>query len=259
MHIFGQGHRKSPGNYAYRAVYSLQQQTVSDNDTVSNMSEKAIEHKKILIVDDHPLLRQGIKQVIELEEDLKVTGEASSANEAIDMINRDKPDIAIVDITLAGNVSGIELVKSINERFPDIKALVLTMHDESLYAERAIRAGARGYIMKEVASKNIINAIRTILNDELYLSENISKKIIDKLVRGSADTIGISVENLSNREFEIFQLIGNGFSTKEMAKKLNLSIYTVESHKKNIKEKLKLKNSSDLSKYAIQWVIMQNK
>ncbi len=237
----------------------MQQQTVSDNDTVSNMSEKAIEHKKILIVDDHPLLRQGIKQVIELEEDLKVTGEASSANEAIDMINRDKPDIAIVDITLAGNVSGIELVKSINERFPDIKALVLTMHDESLYAERAIRAGARGYIMKEVASKNIINAIRTILNDELYLSENISKKIIDKLVRGSADTIGISVENLSNREFEIFQLIGNGFSTKEMAKKLNLSIYTVESHKKNIKEKLKLKNSSDLSKYAIQWVIMQNK
>ena len=237
----------------------MQQQTVSDNDTVSNMSEKAIEHKKILIVDDHPLLRQGIKQVIELEEDLKVTGEASSANEAIDMINRDKPDIAIVDITLAGNVSGIELVKSINERFPEIKALVLTMHDESLYAERAIRAGARGYIMKEVASKNIINAIRTILNDELYLSENISKKIIDKLVRGSADTIGISVENLSNREFEIFQLIGNGFSTKEMAKKLNLSIYTVESHKKNIKEKLKLKNSSDLSKYAIQWVIMQNK
>lgn len=235
------------------------QQTVSDNDAVPDMSEKEIEHKKILIVDDHPLLRQGIKQVIELEEDLKVTGEASSANEAIDMINRDKPDIAIVDITLAGNVSGIELVKSINERFPEIKALVLTMHDESLYAERAIRAGARGYIMKEVASKNIINAIRTILNDELYLSENISKKIIDKLVRGSADTIGISVENLSNREFEIFQLIGNGFSTKEMAKKLNLSIYTVESHKKNIKEKLKLKNSSDLSKYAIQWVIMQNK
>jgi DNA-binding NarL/FixJ family response regulator len=166
------------------------------------MSEKPIENKKILIVDDHPLLRQGIKQVIELEEDLKVIGEASSANEAIDMINRDKPDIAIVDITLAGNVSGIELVKSINERFPEIKALVLTMHDESLYAERAIRAGARGYIMKEVASKNIINAIRTILNDELYLSENISKKIIDKLVRGSADTIGISVENLSNREFE---------------------------------------------------------
>jgi len=237
----------------------VQHQTVSDKNAVPNMSEKAIEHKKILIVDDHPLLRQGIKQVIELEEDLKVTGEASSANEAIDMINRDKPDIAIVDITLAGNVSGIELVKSINERFPDIKALVLTMHDESLYAERAIRAGARGYIMKEVASKNIINAIRTIINDELYLSENISKKIIDKLVRGSADTIGISVENLSNREFEIFQLIGNGFSTKEMAKKLNLSIYTVESHKKNIKEKLKLKNSSDLSKYAIQWVIMQNK
>jgi len=223
------------------------------------MAENSSIIKKILIVDDHPLLRQGIKQVIELEEDLKVCGEASTAHDAIDLINRDKPDVVIVDITLAGNVNGIELIKSLNERFPDIKTLVLTMHDESVYAERAIRAGARGYIMKEVASKNIINAIRTILSDELYLSEKISKKIIDKLVRGSADTIGISVENLSNREFEIFQLIGNGFSTKEMAKKLNLSIYTVESHKKNIKEKLKLKNSSDLAKYAIQWVIMQNK
>lgn len=223
------------------------------------MPESVKDTKKILIVDDHPLLRQGIRQVIELEDDLRVTGEASTANEAIDLINRDRPDIIIIDITLAGNVSGIELVKSVNERFPEIKSLVLTMHDESLYAERAIRAGARGYIMKEVASKNIIQAIRTILRDELFLSENISKKIIDKLVRGSADTIGISVENLSNREFEIFQLIGNGFSTKEMAKKLNLSIYTVESHKKNIKEKLNLKNSSDLAKYAIQWVIMQNK
>jgi DNA-binding NarL/FixJ family response regulator len=229
------------------------------NGDTRTMAEHLSTIKKILIVDDHPLLRQGIKQVIELEEDLRVCGEASTANDAIDLINRDKPDVVIVDITLAGNVNGIELIKSLNERFPEIKTLVLTMHDESVYAERAIRAGARGYIMKEVASKNNINAIRTILSDELYLSENISKKIIDKLVRGSADTIGISVENLSNREFEIFQLIGNGFSTKEMAKKLNLSIYTVESHKKNIKEKLKLKNSSDLVKYAIQWVIMQNK
>lgn len=220
-------------------------------------SEKGI--TKILIVDDHPLLRQGIRQVIELEEDLRVSGEASTANEAIDLVNRDIPDVVIVDITLAGNVSGIELVKSLNERFPDIRTLVLTMHDESLYAERAIRAGARGYIMKEVASKNIISAIRTILNDELYLSDAVSKRIIDKLVRGSADTAGISVEQLSNREFEIFQMIGNGFSTKEMARKLNLSIYTVESHKKNIKEKLKLKNSSDLAKYAIQWVITQTK
>jgi DNA-binding NarL/FixJ family response regulator len=229
------------------------------NGDIRTMAEHPSTMIKILIVDDHPLLRQGIKQVIELEEGLRVCGEASTANDAIDLINRDKPDVVIVDITLAGNVNGIELIKSLHERFPDIKTLVLTMHDESVYAERAIRAGARGYIMKEVASKNIINAIRTILNDELYLSESISKKIIDKLVRGSADTIGISVENLSNREFEIFQLIGNGFSTKEMAKKLNLSIYTVESHKKNIKEKLKLKNSSDLVKYAIQWVIMQNK
>ena len=225
-------------------------------NTMTDTQKKAT---NILIVDDHPLLREGIRQVIELEKDLKVCGEASSANEAIDLINRNMPDVVIVDITLAGNVNGIELIKSLNERFPEIRTLVLTMHDESLYAERAIRAGARGYIMKEVASKNIINAIRTILEDELYLSETVSKKIIDKLVRGSADALGISVDILSNREFEIFQLVGNGFSTKEMARKLNLSIYTVESHKKNIKEKLNLRNTSDLSKYAIQWVIMQNK
>lgn len=226
---------------------------------MNTMTDTQKKETKILIVDDHPLLRQGIRQVIELEADLKVCGEAASANEAIDLINRNMPDVVIVDITLAGNVNGIELIKSLNERFPEIKTLVLTMHDEALYAERAIRAGARGYIMKEVASKNIISAIRTIMEEELYLSEAVSKKIIDKLVRGSADAIGISVDMLSNREFEIFQLIGNGFSTKEMARKLNLSIYTIESHKKNIKEKLNLRKTSDLSKYAIQWVIMQNK
>ena len=222
------------------------------------MPDKEKEIIKILIVDDHPLLRQGIKQVIELEDDLRVCGEASSANEAIDMINRDKPVIVIVDITLTGNVSGIELEN--RSTSGSRRSRPGPHHARRVAVRRAGHTGRRTRLYNEGSCvKNIINAIRTILNDELYLSENISKKIIDKLVRGSADTIGISVENLSNREFEIFQLVGNGFSTKEMAKKLNLSIYTVESHKKNIKEKLKLKNSSDLVKYAIQWVIMQNK
>ena len=138
-----------------------------------------------------------------------VFGEAASADEAIKKINKNKPDIAIIDIQLEGNANGIDLVKSIKDRFPDIFTLVLSMHDESIYAERAIRAGARGYIMKEVAPKNIVDAIRTVLDGELYISETQSKKIIDKLVHGSLDTEGLSIEVLSDREFEIFQLIGN--------------------------------------------------
>jgi DNA-binding NarL/FixJ family response regulator len=214
--------------------------------------------KKILIVDDHPLLRQGIKRVLEKEKDLVICGEASSANEAMDIINRDKPDIAIIDITLTGNVNGIELIRSIKDRFPEIYSLVLSMHSESIYAERAIKSGARGYIMKEDASKNIISAVRSVLNDELYLSSELSKKLLEKFIHKTKDS-SLSIETLSNREFEIYQLIGNGFSTKEIAYKLSLSIYTIESHKKNIKEKLSIKDSSELTRNAIQWVIMHNK
>jgi DNA-binding NarL/FixJ family response regulator len=217
-----------------------------------------IKIKKILIVDDHPILRQGIKRVLEKENDLVICGEASGAGEAMDLINSEKPDIAIIDITLSGNVNGIELIRSIKERFPEIYSLVLSMHSESIYAERAIKAGARGYIMKEDASKNIISAVRTVLNDELYLSSELSKKLLDKFIHKTKDS-SISIETLSNREFEIFQLIGNGFSTKEIANKLSLSIYTIESHKKNIKEKLRVKDSSELTRNAIQWVIMHHK
>ncbi|MFH0975373.1 MAG: response regulator transcription factor [Spirochaetota bacterium] len=216
------------------------------------------EIKKVLIVDDHPILRQGIKRVLEKESDLVISGEAASANEAMEIINRDKPDVAIIDITLSGNVNGIDLIRSIKERFPDIYTLVLSMHSESIYAERAIKSGAHGYIMKEDAAKNIINAVRTVLNDELYLSSELSKKLLNKLIhkQGGSD---LTIENLSNREFEIYQFIGNGFSTKEIANKLSLSIYTVESHKKNIKEKLRIKDSSELTRNAIQWVIMHHK
>ena len=161
--------------------------------------------KKILIVDDHPIIRQGIKRVIERFSDLKISGEASSANEAIDLINHNKPDLAIIDITLSGNVNGIELIHAIKERFPDVKTLVLSMHNESIYAERAIRAGARGYIMKEDAAKNIVNAVRMILKGDLYLSDNISKKIIEKLIHRKEDDNDYNVEQLTNREFEIYQ------------------------------------------------------
>ncbi len=220
---------------------------------------KVIGEKKIMIVDDHPLLRQGIRKVIELENNLSVSAEASSANEAIEIIAKDRPDIVIVDITLAGNVSGLDLIKSIRQRYPDIYTIVLTMHDESVYGERSLKAGARGYVMKEVASKTIVNAVNTVLEGELFISEELSKKIINSAVRGIDNHEGISFGNLTDREFEIFNLIGNGFSTKEIAGKLNLSIFTVESHKKNIKEKLNIRDSPGLVKYAVQWIIAENK
>jgi DNA-binding NarL/FixJ family response regulator len=211
----------------------------------------------IILVDDHPIVRQGIRQIIESEKGFTVCAEASSASEAMKLVSEHMPDLAIIDITLTGSISGIDLVKSLKDRYPQIQSLVLSMHDESIFAERAIRSGARGYLMKEVAPKNIIDAIRKIMDGSLYLSEETSGRIIDKLVHGTNEGGATSVDCLSDREFEIFQLIGRGFSTKEIASKLNLSIFTIESHKRNIKEKMKLKDSAEVLKHAIQWVLMQ--
>ncbi len=238
---------------------SMDDNSMDDNSMNANSINNESKIKKILIVDDHPVLRQGIKRIIERVKDLQICGEASGAAEAIEIINRDKPDLAIIDITLSGNVNGIDLIRSIRERFPEIYTLVLSMHNEEIYAERAIRAGARGYIMKEDASKNITSAICTVFKGELYLSNKLSKKILERLIQNPEDHNDAAMKNLTNREFEVFQLVGNGFSTKEIARKLNLSIYTVESHKKNIKEKLGVKDSAELTKNAIQWVIINSK
>ncbi len=208
---------------------------------------------KILIVDDHPLLRMGLKDVIESEADFKVCGEAESANKALKIISNTNPDFVTVDITLDGDINGIELVKAIKKRYPEIYTLVLSMYEETLYAERAIKAGARGYIKKKDAGKNIIIAIRKILDGELYLNETISNKIIDKLLNISSNAIGSPVDVLTDREFEVFSYMGNGLSTREIAKKLNISISTVETHRMHIRDKMKLKTSAELIKEAVQW------
>ncbi|MBN1498679.1 MAG: response regulator transcription factor [Spirochaetes bacterium] len=218
-----------------------------------------IKKKKVLLIDDHPVVRNGIKQIIDLEENYFVSGEASNADEAIAEINKNQPDIAIIDITLGSNASGIDLVKKIKERFPKIISLILSMHDEGIFAERAIRAGAKGYLMKEVAPVNIIAALDKISSGNLYLSKEMFEKIVDKMVHGVEEKTNTSVDVLSDRELEVFQHIGNGYSSKEISKKLNLSIYTVESHKRNIREKLKLHDASELLRYAIQWVFASKK
>ncbi|HSV96486.1 MAG TPA: response regulator transcription factor [Spirochaetota bacterium] len=211
---------------------------------------------KIVIVDDHPIVRQGIKKVIEKESDMIVCGEAGGTNEAISVIAREKPDIVVADISLYGGSSGLDLVRAIQARFSDVKSLVLSMHEESLYAERAIRAGARGYITKNEGPANIVYALRSVLKGDIYLSGAISTRLISKLFHGNQPKSQHSIiETLTNRELEIFQQIGNGFTTGEIARQLNLSPHTIEAHRKNIKDKLGLTSGSELNKQAIHWVL----
>lgn len=216
-------------------------------------TRQALIKKKILIVDDHPLLRKGLSTVINQTSDLAVQGEAEDAKRAMELIEKIKPDLVIVDISLPG-VDGVELLNMIKVRFGDLPSLVVSMHDESLFAERALRAGSRGYIMKQEALEKILVAIRRILAGEIFVSDNIATKIIEKLVDGNPRKTASSLGLLSNREFTVLQLIGQGFQTRQIAEKLNISGKTVESYRSHIKEKLKLSNAKELMKYAVLWV-----
>jgi DNA-binding NarL/FixJ family response regulator len=208
---------------------------------------------RVLIVDDHPLLRKGISQLIDQEKDLTVAGEAEDANKAITVIENTKPDVALIDLTLPGT-SGIELLKNIKVRFPKLKMLVLSMHDESVYAHRALRAGASGYIMKQEGTEKVLTALRKVLRGEVYLSEGLGNRMLHRLVNGRADLTSSPIEELSDRELEVFSLIGQGHGTRIIAEKLHLSIKTIESHRAHIKEKLNLQSASELVHHAIQWV-----
>lgn len=206
---------------------------------------------KILLVDDHPILRQGLAQMINEEKELMVVGQFEEASKALDAVIALKPDAAIVDISLKGS-SGIELLKNIKVQYPKLLVLVLSMHDESLYAERALRAGASGYIMKQEATDQVLVALRKVLNGEIYLSEKMSSKLMHQLVSGRATDAGSLMERLSDRELEIFGLIGEGRGTRQIAEQLHLSVKTIESHRAHIKEKLNLKNATELVHRAIQ-------
>ena len=213
--------------------------------------------KRILIVDDHPMMRDGLRQLIANEADLEVVGEADDVNEALAETEKLKPDIAIVDITLrSGN--GLDLIKDLQIRAPETAVLVLSMHDESLYAERVLKAGGRGYIMKQEGGKKIIEGIRQVVSGHTYVSPAVSARILDSF-SGRARQEKAGVEQLTDREFEVFQLIGQGLSTKEMAEKLRVSVKTVEVHRVNIKEKLNTPTVPDLIRYAVRWMDAQNK
>ncbi len=219
----------------------------------------SLQKKKIIIVDDHPVIRKGIKLIIEEEKDLDICGETGNANEAIRMIGELNPDMALVDISLEGNANGIDLVKSMHKRYPAVKALIMSMHDEKIYAERAIMAGAKGYIMKSEMEDSIIAAIRTVLKNELYLRPSASLDIVSRVFQNTSERSGSSMDRLTDREFEVLRLLGKGLGTRKIAHELNLSVNTVETHRRHIRTKLNLQDSDELISYAIQWYIDSQK
>lgn len=222
-----------------------------DNSLSSGKHDPAGRKKKVLIVDDHPLFREGITQYINREPDLLVCGQAGSSDEALQLFDAVDPDLVIVDISLQTS-SGIDLIKAVRSRNENTPLLVLSMHDETLYTERALRAGARGYVMKGETSGTIMTAIRRVLEGKIYMSEAMSERMLEKQIRGIAEQES-PVSLLSDRELEVFQLIGQGVTTAQIAKNLHLSVKTVETYRANIKTKLSLKNNTQLIRYAVEW------
>jgi DNA-binding NarL/FixJ family response regulator len=225
---------------------------------VETSDNKPSQQTRVLLVEDHPMLRERMAYLINKELGMEVCGETDNVQQAMQLIRETLPDIAIVDISLRGT-SGLELIKNIKSQGIDLPILVLSMHDENLYAERALRAGARGYVTKNEASAVVISAIRTILAGEVYVSHQLAAKIIKRMASGAADRTGqTGVELLADRELEVFELIGGGRSIKEIAKILNLGESTVDTYRARIKEKLGLSSAAEVVLRAGQWVKERN-
>jgi DNA-binding NarL/FixJ family response regulator len=208
--------------------------------------------RKILVVEDHPIFRLGISELINQEEDLFVCGDAEDVFHALAEIERLNPDLVVVDISLK-NSDGIDLVKEVTKNRRGLPVLILSMHDEFLYAERALRAGARGYIMKQEAMESVVNAIHQVLDGKIYFSDRIKEYILTNLSDGLRQAEKSPIERLTNRELEVFRMIGRGLSTREIAGKLHLSIKTIGTYRERIKEKLGLKNATELVRHAVHW------
>lgn len=212
--------------------------------------------KKVFVVDDHPIVRQGLSLLINQEADLSVCGEAEEMHSALQAIAAANPDILIVDISLNGP-DGLELLKNARIASPRLPVLILSMHDESIYAERALRAGANGYIMKQEATEKVLVALRRILSGEIYVSDRIANSMLQHYVRGSHPAERSSVSELTDRELEVFRLIGEGHGTRQIAEALHLSVKTVESYQAHIKEKLSLRSGRELVQHAVQWTVRE--
>lgn len=227
------------------------------NSTPANSKAAVRPRRKIMLVDDHPMMRAGLAQFINKQADVEVAFEAGNPAEAMEQLSRSRPDLVLTDITMPGK-GGIEFIKDLLAIHAELPVLVVSMHDEMMYAERVLRAGARGYIMKESGGENLLAAIRQVLGGQVYVSPRISARILDNLSTRKPRGSDSPVARLSDREFEIFELIGQGRGTREIAKQLHLSPKTVEVHRGHIKEKLELKDAVALVHHAVQWVERQN-
>jgi DNA-binding NarL/FixJ family response regulator len=216
--------------------------------------ETADIRQRVLLVDDHPVVCEGLAQRINGEPDLKVCGQARDAHAALEAIEKLRPHIAVVDIGL-GEGNGIDLIKDVKLRYPQLPTLVLSMHDEALYAERSLHAGAKGYVMKQQETDILLEAIRQVLRGKVYLSERVRDTIVNRIGGNVTEDKSASLaQRLSNRELEVFQLIGDGYATHEIARRLHLSAKTVASHREHIKEKLNLRTGEELARFAIHWL-----
>lgn len=226
-------------------------------NTMSNSLSGTVRSTKkttVLIVDDHPIVRHGLAQLIDRSPTLQMCGEAASASEALHLCRENEPDVAVIDISLDGG-NGLELIKQIKAQGVDTKMLVSSMHDELLYAERALRAGAMGYINKIEGTEKIIEAIHQILEGRIYLSGPMTERVLQRMMRTDTDATESPIESLSDRELEVFEMIGQGLTTRQIAKKLHLSPKTIETHREHIKTKLNLQNNNELVRQAVQWVL----
>ena len=211
---------------------------------------------RIYIVDDHPLVRHGLCQIVANEADMEICGEAEDSPAAIRGVGEANPDAIIVDISLKG-ANGLELIKNLKAIHEDIPILVFSMHDETIYAQRALRAGAKAYVMKKESPSKVVDAIRKIIQGEIYVSPSVADQVLHQIVNGPGNVSTSPVDRLTDRELEVVQLIGRGLSSREVAESLHLSVKTIESHRAHVKEKLSLRNATELVQFSVQWVDQQ--
>ena len=217
-----------------------------------DLASPANRRARILLVDDHPLVRERLAEIINREKDLVICGEAEDRHQALQAIKNCAPHLVIVDITLKSS-DGVELIKDIHARWPALQSLVISMHDESLYAERALRAGARGYITKQEATRNILSAIRRVLSGQIYLNDRIASRILSRLALPAPTSAETPSDLLADRELQVFELTGRGLNTRQIAAQLHLGVKTVETYRARIREKLDVKDPDDLLALAITW------
>jgi DNA-binding NarL/FixJ family response regulator len=218
------------------------------------MGKMPPDKSRVLIVDDHPLFREGMRQMIDRNPPLKVCGEAATPAEALKAVAELEPDLVLVDISLDGG-DGIDLIKTLKAKYEDLPMLVISMHNESLYAERALRAGALGYVMKSEAARTVKAAISKVLGGDIYLSDKMSASVLSRMIHGKNEPPASAVEQLSDRELQVFQMLGEGKSSRQIAEELDLTIPTIHSFRTRIKEKLNFQNATELVVRANQWVM----